>query len=204
MTPAADAERKILKALTALPSEDCPLEAAAGRVIRQELVTDRDLPPFDKVAFDGYALKTEALLAGRKRFRIAGVQAAGMIARSLPDQECCIEVMAGAMRPYGTNAVVPAALVKRSERTIVVLHGAAVAAGDGIRQRGLDCAAGSVIQKPGRRLTGREIAIAAACGYTHLGVAMQPKIVTGRFKVYHVGRIKVYHLEDGFLIEGSG
>ncbi|MEY3608967.1 MAG: hypothetical protein RLZZ447_1755, partial [Verrucomicrobiota bacterium] len=46
LTP-AEAHRLILAQMTPAPREDCPLAAAAGRVLRMEIRADRDLPPFD-------------------------------------------------------------------------------------------------------------------------------------------------------------
>ena len=76
LTP-AEAERLMLENLAPFPSEDCPLAEAQGRVLHRELRGDRDLPPFDRVTMDGYALRAAALTAGCREFRVEGTQAAG-------------------------------------------------------------------------------------------------------------------------------
>jgi molybdopterin molybdotransferase len=70
MLSVTEAEKQVLEAVTPLPAEDCPLVNAHGRVLRQTLTADRDLPPFDRVAMDGYALRHDAWLAGTRRFRV--------------------------------------------------------------------------------------------------------------------------------------
>ena len=79
MLSPAEAFRLILEHLSPAPREDCPLAAAAGRVLRAEIRADRDLPPFDRVTMDGYALRASSLAAGIRRFSVGRVQAAGMV-----------------------------------------------------------------------------------------------------------------------------
>jgi molybdopterin molybdotransferase len=172
----AEAEKQVLAAVAPLPGEDCPIEAANGRVLRQPLVADRDLPPFDRVTMDGYALRYDLWEAGTRRFRVAGVQAAGAIPLLLPAPDACIEVMTGAVLPEGTDVVVPYETVTREDALIRISPGTTLAAGQAIHHRGSDRRAGSVVVRPGIHLGGREIAVAAACGYAQLQVSKTPKI----------------------------
>jgi molybdopterin molybdotransferase len=176
MLSVAEAEKQVLEAISPLPAEDCPLVNAHGRVLRQTLAADRELPPFDRVAMDGYALRHDAWLAGTRRFRVTGVQAAGTLPLSLPANDACIEVMTGAVLPGGTDTVVPYEDTTRGHAGMTVAAGANLAAGQAVHRRGSDHATGSVVVQPGVRLTGREIAVAAACGYAHLAVTLQPEI----------------------------
>ena len=176
MLSVTEAEKQVLEAVTPLPAEDCPLVNAHGRVLRQTLTADRDLPPFDRVAMDGYALRHDAWLAGTRRFRVTGEQAAGTIPCSLLADDTCIEVMTGAVLPGGTDTVVPYEDTTREHDCMIIAADANVAAGQAVHRQGSDHASGSVVVQPGVRLTGREIAVAAACGYTHLAVTMQPEI----------------------------
>src|SRR5258706_538216 len=84
------------------PGEDCPLLQAHGRVLRRDLVADRDLPPFDRVTMDGYALRTSSLAGGASKFRVEATQAAGVTALKLGSAaDACIEIMTGAVLPEG-------------------------------------------------------------------------------------------------------
>ena len=75
LTP-AEAEELILANIAPFHREDCPLSAAHRRVLRGELRADRDLPPFDRVTMDGYAVRADALAGGTRSFRVEAVQAA--------------------------------------------------------------------------------------------------------------------------------
>jgi molybdopterin molybdotransferase len=181
LTP-AEAEALILASIPPLPTEDVPLAEAHGRVLRANLRADRDLPPFDRVMLDGYALRAAAWAAGTQAFRVTGLQAAGMIPQKLAAGDACIEVATGAALPEGADCVVPYEDTTRDGETVKISAAAKLTAGHAVHRRGSDYAAGTVIVPAGTRLTGREIAVAAACGCAALAVNSQPKIaviVTG-------------------------
>ena len=176
LTP-AEAEKLMRDALVPFPPEECPLDAAHGRVLRAELRADRDLPPFDRVTLDGYALRTAALNAGQRRFRIEATQAAGMRPFQLgPAGDACVEVAVGAVLPEGADCVVPYEDTKNDSATMTVLPDTAWAPGGAVHRCGSDHRAGEVIVNTGTRITGREIAVAAAVGAATLSVTRMPNI----------------------------
>ncbi|QYM79099.1 molybdopterin molybdotransferase MoeA [Horticoccus luteus] len=178
-----EAEKAILDHMAPFLREDCPLEAAHGRVLRADVRADRDLPPFDRVTMDGYAVRTAVIAAGTRTFRIEGTQAAGMRALKLsPVEHACVEVMTGAVLPEGADAVVPFEQTTRDGDVVTLAAGVAPPAGFSIHRRRSDHAAGEVVVPAGRRISGREIAVAASVGASTLTVSAQPKIavvVTG-------------------------
>jgi molybdopterin molybdotransferase len=176
LTP-PEAERLIRAAMPLMLREDCPIAEAHGRVLRAEVRADRDLPPFDRVTLDGYALRAAALAAGVGRFQVEAVQAAGMRPFALgPAADACIEIMTGAVLPAGADCVVPYEETTRDGAAMRVTPGKPFAAGHAIHRRGGDHRAGEVVIPAGTRLTGREIAVAAACGCAALTVSQSPKI----------------------------
>ncbi|MEY2880225.1 MAG: hypothetical protein RLZZ15_2605 [Verrucomicrobiota bacterium] len=179
LTP-AEADKLIAAHVAAFHPEDCPLASAHGRVLRADVRADRDLPPFDRVTLDGYAVRAAELAAGRTRFRVEAVQAAGMRPFKLgPAPDACIEVATGAVLPDGADCIVPYEETTRVANAITLAAapaGAPLAAGHAVHRRGSDHRAGHVIVRAGARLTGREIAVAAACGAATLTVSQLPKI----------------------------
>ncbi len=176
LTP-AEAEKLMLGALVPFPAEDCALAAVHGRVLRAELRADRDLPPFDRVTLDGYALRTAALAGGQRTFRIEATQAAGMRPFKLgPAPDACVEIMTGAVLPTGADCVVPYEETENSGAKMNLRPGATWSNGRAVHRRGSDHHAGEVIVKAGTRITGREIAVAAAIGATTLPVTRVPNI----------------------------
>lgn len=178
MLTAAEAQTLILDNVASFHREDCPLAVAHRRVLCAEIRADRDLPPFDRVTMDGYALNAAALAAGKRVFRVEGLQAAGMPAFKLsPADDACIEVMTGAVVPEGADCVVPYEETTRNGSSVALSDDVrGIAVGNALHHRGSDHAAGEIIVRPGTRLTGREIAVAAACGYGAVEVSQLPKI----------------------------
>ena len=61
----ADAVALLAARLVALPAEEVALADAAGRVLAAEVVSEVAVPPFDRSAMDGYALKGGETFGGR-------------------------------------------------------------------------------------------------------------------------------------------
>lgn len=177
LTPAG-AEKLIFDAIPLFHREDCAIAEAHGRVLRSELKADRDLPPFDRVTMDGYALRASELAKGATRFAVQATQAAGMRPFTLAAQaETCIEIMTGAVLPEGADCVIPYEETTREGDAIVVSPGPETAVvGRNVHRRGSDHRAGDVVVRAGVRMSGREIAVAASCGYPALTVTHSPKV----------------------------
>lgn len=177
MISPAEAEQLLRAQVTPWPSEPCPLLGAHGRVLRADVRADRDLPPFDRVTMDGYALRAAAIARGVRRFRIEAIQPAGAPAARLGESDdACVEVMTGAVLPVGADAVVPYEDTTRTDRAVDVRDDFAVSAGNAVHGRGSDYRAGDAVLRAGCRITGREIAIAATVGAATLEVAALPRI----------------------------
>ena len=176
LTP-SEAETLILANIGAFLREDCPLAEAHGRVLRADIRADRDLPPFNRVTMDGYALRSSALAAGVNVFRVEGTQAAGMRSLKLGDApDACVEIMTGAVLADGADCVIPFEEATRDGDRMTVKAGMLAAPGSSVHRRGSDRRAGEVILRAGTRLTGREIGVAAAVGAGAVTVAARPKI----------------------------
>jgi len=177
MLSPAEAEKLILEAMPLAPTEKSPIAEAHGRVLRAGIRAERDLPPFDRATMDGYALRSAAVAEGVSRFRIEAVQAAGQPPRALgAEREACVEIMTGAPLPAGADAVVPYEETSRDDAIMILAPGRIFAPGSAVHRRGSDHRAGETVVQAGTRLTGREIAVAAACGCASLEVSRQPAI----------------------------
>ena len=70
-----------------LSSEEVSLVSCTGRVLRQTVLADRDVPPYDRVMMDGIAFAYKAWEKGLRAFSIAGTQPAGAPPKILEDPE---------------------------------------------------------------------------------------------------------------------
>jgi molybdopterin molybdotransferase len=97
--------RQILKAGDR-PSEEVLLLQAAGRVLAEPVVADRDFPPFPRATRDGFAVRADDLASGKTLLRVVGQVRAGD-SYDLPVASGeAVEIMTGAAVPAGADAVV--------------------------------------------------------------------------------------------------
>jgi molybdopterin molybdotransferase len=173
LTP-AEAEAAIAAAIAPVSQELAPLAACAGRILRTALRAERDAPPFDRVAMDGIAFAHGA--EGRRRFRIAGVQAAGAPVLTLASGADCFEVMTGAVMPRGCDTVVPVEQIDTGDGHAELHPGCEATPGCHVHRQGTDARAGDLLLKAGTRLAAPELAIAASAGRAELEISRAPRI----------------------------
>src|SRR5262245_44786177 len=174
LLPVADALAQVLEGAAPLPPESVPLAEAEGRVLAADLAARRTQPPADVSAMDGYAVRATDVASAPAHLRVIGEVAAG---RPFPGEVGAGEaarIFTGGVMPAGTNTVVIQELTEREGDIIAI--GKPSPRGKNVRGAGLDFSTGDVHLKKGRRLTGRDIALAAAMNHAVLPVYRRPKI----------------------------
>ena len=171
------AENIIRQHLTTAAVEIVPLSKAQGRYLREDILADRALPPFDRVMMDGIAIAHASLASGNTRFPITGTQAAGTPALTLENADSCIEVMTGCVLPQGCDCVIPIEQIDLSENTASLHSDAKPQAKQHIHSAGSDTTAGEILLSSGQVLNAAELAIAASVGATDLSVSALPRIL---------------------------
>ncbi len=152
------------------------LEECIGAYLAEDLIADRDFPPFDRVTMDGIAIVYDTFKNGKRTFSIESVAAAGTPQLTLKDTQNCIEVMTGAIMPIGVDTVIryEDLELKEDSATInldVLRHK------QNVHFKGIDIAKGTVIVSKGKQLSSAEINIAASVGKNILKVRQMPKVV---------------------------
>ena len=171
------AENIIRQHLTTAAVEIVPLSKAQGRYLREDILADRPLPPFDRVMMDGIAIAHASFTSGNTHFPITGTQAAGTPALTLENADSCIEVMTGCVLPHGCDCIIPIEHIDLSEKTASLHSDASPQAKQHIHSAGSDTAAGEILLSSGQVLNAAELAVAASCGATHLKVSALPRIL---------------------------
>jgi molybdopterin molybdotransferase len=157
-------------------SEIVPLLEAAGRVLAEPMIADRDQPPFDRATRDGFAVRAGDLLRGGS-LRVIGQIRAGQAWHGAPLGEGeAIEIMTGAPVPAGANAVVMVEHVEAASGTVKLATGRMLRPGENIIPRGSEARQGEVVVAAGTPVAAAEIALAASCGMASLRVAARPKV----------------------------
>lgn len=176
LTP-AEAEQQIARHLPCLPIESLPVGQCAGGVLRENVYTERDQPPFDRVSMDGIALDSASVAGGLRRFRIQATQAAGDRPLDLASPRDCIEIMTGAMLPSGCDAIVPVERIVVKDGFAELAPDVSVASGQFVHARASDMKQGTLLLQSGARLEAPDIAAAAGAGMARLRVSQQPACI---------------------------
>jgi molybdopterin molybdotransferase len=174
MLAVEEAHARIVGAFAPLPPEWVHLAAAAGRVLAQDLIAPRDQPPGDTSAMDGYAVRAADLAAGHAALRLVGsAPAGGSYDRELGPGEA-VRIFTGGLLPRGADAV---ALQEnaRADGDRVQIEGS-VEPGNFVRPVGLDFRRDEHALPAGRRLTPRDIGLAAALNHAWLPVRRRPRL----------------------------
>jgi molybdopterin molybdotransferase len=174
MLAVEEAYARITAAFAPLPTEWVHLAAAAGRVLAEDLIAARDQPPGDTSAMDGYAVRAADLASGRATLRLIGSAPAGRsFDRALGAGET-VRIFTGGLLPDGADAV---ALQENAtvESDLIAIEGA-VTPGAYVRPAGLDFHRGERALPGGRRLSARDIGLAAALNHAWLPVRRRPRI----------------------------
>jgi len=182
MLPVEEALEIVLAHTPRLGSEEVELAAVLGRVLAEDVRADADMPPFDRSAMDGYAVRASDVASAPVILPVAGQIRAGQYPdRPLPPQ-AAVQIMTGAPVPAGATAVQPV------EKTRVLDGGSRVeirepvATGAHISRQGSEVAAGDVVLEAGRTVDAATIAVLAAVGKARVKVARRPTVavlVTG-------------------------
>ena len=166
----------IASACRALPPERVPLADALGRMLRESVAATEDFPAFDRSAFDGYALRSANVMG---KLRVVSESAAGSSSdRALGLGECA-RIFTGAALPAGADAVAMQENCRRDGDSVEI---PAIAQWEGVRRRGEDAAAGTVLLHRGTQLGAVESSLLAQVGHTQPLVGTAPRIfhvVTG-------------------------
>jgi molybdopterin molybdotransferase len=182
MLPVEDALRIVLDHTPRLEAEEVELADAPGRILAEDVRADADMPPFDRSAMDGYAVRASDVAGAPVVLEVAGQVRAGQYPdRPLPPRQA-MQVMTGAPVPEGATAVQPV------EKTRAVDGGARVEilevvdTGAHIARQGCEVAAGDVVLQAGRAIDPATTAVLAAVGKARVKVGRRPTVsvlVTG-------------------------
>ncbi|MGD1038807.1 MAG: gephyrin-like molybdotransferase Glp [Roseiarcus sp.] len=157
-----------------LGEESVALGDALGRTLAREVRSLRAQPPFANSAMDGYALRAADAARAPARLDVIGESAAGHAFAGSVAVGQAVRIFTGAPMPAGADAVVAQEEARREGALVTLESG--VAPGQNVRARGFDFEEGEAMLAAGRRLTPRDIALAAAADCPSLIVRRRPRV----------------------------
>jgi len=167
------ARARILAAIRPTGPETIGLADGFGRVLAAPVTALLTQPPADVSAMDGYALRASDMRLGA-RLRVVGTAPAGHPFAGMVGPGEAVRLFTGSVVPAGADCVLTQEDATLTEGVITVNE--AGGPGKHIRRAGQDFAAGEVVLEAGRRLTARDLGLAAAANHPWLCVYRRPRI----------------------------
>ena len=176
MITVAQALQTVLNSCHNFGIEEIPFLKSMGRILKEEIVADRDFPPFNRVSMDGISIDYQQFKNGRRVFKIEGIQAAGSRQITLKDPKNCIEVMTGAILPNHTNTVIRYEDVTL-EDGIATVNIDLIKEGQNSHNKGKDRKVNDLLITQNTKISAAEMGVLATVGKSVVKVAKQPKVM---------------------------
>ena len=174
LTPVDEALAKILAAISPVGTEPVPVEQSFGRVLAADVLANITQPPSTVSAMDGYAVRAADVAQVPAALKRIGEAPAGGVFAGAVESGTTVRIFTGGPLPEGADTVV------MQENTSA--HGDMVTvnvpdeAGRNVRPQGLDFVEGTVMLTAGRRLTARDVGLAAAANVSEVTVRQRPRV----------------------------
>ncbi|MGH9628392.1 MAG: molybdopterin molybdotransferase MoeA [Bryobacteraceae bacterium] len=165
--------------LQPLGSEAVPLRMAAGRVLAASVVSDVDVPGFDRATMDGYAVvadSTEGATAySSLPLTVIGDSMPGCPFDGYVSLGAAVRIMTGAPMPRGADAVLPAEWAE-AETTVILKALTAVSPGKNVGRSGEDIIRGTILLEGGRVLRPQDLGVLSSVGQGESRVVRRPRV----------------------------
>ncbi len=175
-------EDAITALITGLPSpeaEQVSLACSAGRVLAEDIHARISLPPFNRSAYDGFALRWEdTQQAGPDTpavFEITQTIMAGDFSTIPLKKGSAARIMTGAALPEGADCVINFEKVIEQENSILL--SSPLSAWQNVDRIGDEISLGTLLLRKGERLTPSHLGVLASQGLSEVPVCRKPKAV---------------------------
>ncbi len=140
--------------------------SSLGRILAEKIVSDVDVPGFNRASMDGYAVQAADTLESREdrpiSLRLAGCVPMGRLPDVSVARGEAAEVSTGSMMPDGADSVVMIEYAQAHADQVHIRR--PVYCGENVQNAGSDISFGELVLFPGTRITSREAGVLAALG----------------------------------------
>jgi molybdopterin molybdotransferase len=174
-----EALRRISKSIKPIErTESVPIQEALGRVLAENIKATMSVPPFDRAAMDGYAVKAEETFGASsskpRNLKLVETLHAGRSTKRVLDKGECVQIATGSPIPKGADAVVMVEFTERNNKTINILK--PVYPRENISPKGEDIEEGQTILKNDEQLSPAKIGVLAALGKKEVQAYARPRV----------------------------
>jgi molybdopterin molybdotransferase len=167
-------KEKLAAASVRPATEVVPLAEARGRILAEDVVADRDYPPFNRAIRDGFAVRAEDVTAPPVELLSRGeIRAGGYFPNEVGAGEC-VAIMTGGPLPAGADAVVMVEYTESHGESIKINRG--VRSGENVVYQGTETQKGASVLPRGWRLGAGELGLLATVGKSRVSVYVRPLV----------------------------
>ncbi|MCP4228554.1 MAG: molybdopterin molybdotransferase MoeA [bacterium] len=150
------------------------VDDALNYCLYENITSDRDIPPVNRSAMDGYAVRTSDLSEAPLELRLVGEVAAGSPEKPKVTEGACVRILTGANIPPGADAV---AMVETTEdHGTEILFRTSVILGENILRQGEDAKKDETLLEKGSVLGPFQIAVCSSIGKTTVAAYKRPAV----------------------------
>jgi molybdenum cofactor synthesis domain-containing protein len=162
----------------AIGEEEISLLEAYNRVLKEDVASTLDIPPFNRSTVDGYAVKAEDTFGAEEnqpvKLKVCGVVNVGEQPKTNVGKGEAAEIVTGAPIPEGADAAVMIEDTDREDAELLVYR--AVTKNENVMKKGTDIKKGETVLKAGQVLGASKIGVLAALGLTKVKVFKVPVV----------------------------
>lgn len=201
-----DSALKLISSLvTGFAKELVSLEDADDRFLSKDIIADRNYPPFNRAAMDGYAIMKIDWEKGIRKYTIAETILAGQASQVQITSGYCYKIMTGAATPPAADAIIRREDAKEFDQE-VELQADEVRSYQNISREGEDAKKGNLLVRAPARCSAQIISILAATGNHQVEVYSLPSVsvvTTGDEVVPIPGAVTPYQIRNSnqFLLK---
>ncbi len=171
----SEAQQIIIDAVSRMDVETVALENSLGRVLAQDIRANRDQPPYDVSAMDGYALRSADVANAPVMLEIIEDIKAGDMPSKTVQSGQCVRIMTGAPVPQGADAVLRVEDTQSVTNSTVQIN-CSVKQGNDIRQRGESMRESEVVLTAGTEIVPGVVGMLAMVKVAKVQVVRQPRV----------------------------
>jgi len=161
-------------------TERVPLIKANGRVLAKDVIAPINVPPFDRAAMDGYAVKAQDTYPAKAmrpvELKLTASISAGEFSKKKIREGECIQIATGSPLPQGADAVVMVEDTEKEGENVVKFY-RPVHPGANVSSVGEDIKKGQKVISKGDLLTPAKLGVLAALGERGVEVFVKPRVV---------------------------
>ncbi len=173
-----DALTMILETVTPLAGERISLLQAVGRVLAEDVCSEREVPPFANSAMDGYAVRWDDVHGASADqpvvLTILEVLQAGVVPAQTVTAETASKIMTGAVIPPGADTVIRVEDTEERDGCVWIKHRERL--GTNVRTSGEDIRRGQIVLEKGRVLRPADMGLLASVGRSLVLVRQRPRV----------------------------